>query len=182
MEIAMKTRAAIVFVALALAVVPARADTIVSTIPGADFSVPAVIGTFMYSLPADSVVTELVLFSPTYSFPPATDLFGLQLDFDGIGAGSLVLGPMDTEFCLGSGFTHILPFLTWDGSLDLSIGCWLGTCPSTYTRVSRDDSLIDWRLWIDFEPSSAEPVVPEPASLLLFGTGLVGLRVWRKRR
>jgi len=174
----MKIRTVIVFLALALSVVPARADWIDATIPGADFSVPVTIGTFTYSLPADSVITHLTLYSALYSFPAATDVFALEFDFDGIAAASLVLWPSDTEFFVGSDITSVVPFVTWDGSLDLSIHCWLGTSPSTFTLVAGDY----WYLRIDFEPPAAPPAIPEPTSLLLLGTGLIGLAGYGKKK
>ena len=152
-------------------------NTINATILGTDFSVPTFIGTFTYSLPADSVITGLTLFSPLYSFPAATELFALEFDFDGIGAASLPLWPTDTEFFLGSDMTHMVPLLTWDGSLDLSICCWLGTSPSMYTRVSGDY----WTLAIDFEPSAPLPV-PEPSTMLLLGSVLIGLAGYGRKK
>ncbi len=150
----MRIMTVIVLFVLALSVVPARADWIDATIPGADFSVPVTIGTFTYSLPAGSVITGLTLYSPLYSFPTAAEVFALETDFDGIGALSLPIWPPDTEFFMGSDCTHMVPLLTWDGSLDLSIHCWLGTCPSTFKLVAGDY----WTLRIDFEPPPTIPV------------------------
>jgi len=35
---------------------------------------------------------------------------------------------------------------------------------------------------LSYETSGGGSTVPEPASMVLLGTGLAGLRVWRKRR
>ena len=171
----MKITTAVLVLALGLSVVPARADTIIAKIPGADFSLPGTIGTFTYSLPIDSEITRLILFSPLYSFPPATEFLVLGFSFDGMGVVGLPMQPGDAEFFMGSELTYVVPSITWDGSLDLSVHCLLGPCPSTYTRASAED----WRLWIEAEPRS--PIPDLGSSLLLLGMSLMGLRALKQR-
>ena len=49
----------------------ARADLMVPTVTGADISVPSTLGTFHFSLPVNSVITRVILFSPEYSYVEA---------------------------------------------------------------------------------------------------------------
>jgi len=61
--------------------------------------------------------------------------------------------------------TRFLP----DGHLRWSSLIWGGGASEVYSAPAVEDGV-------------EEEIVPEPASLLLVGTGLVGLRAWRRRR
>jgi cysteine-rich repeat protein len=140
------------FLVFALSVVvPAGADTINATIPGADFSVPGRIGTFNYSVPDGSVILEVGLSSPLYSFPAANQTFFPCFEFPAVPSG-LCGGftPGETQFFLGS----ILPPSAFPltGSLELQAQCLVGPCPTHYTRIG---DAANWTLDIQFQPPVA---------------------------
>jgi hypothetical protein len=162
---------------LVLSAFPARADVITATIPGADFSVSATIGTFVYDLPPSSTIDQANIYSPHFSFPAAPGAFILEFGFDGTPALSLPLSPMDTGFFIGNDITFLESLLR-DGPMDLSVRCFGGPCPETYTKVS--GGLDDWRLVISF--TTAGGSVPEPPTLVLLLGGLVGIVTARRFR
>jgi hypothetical protein len=54
--------------------------------------------------------------------------------------------------------------------------------PGEYSSITFTHTSENWHGLTVGVVDAAPPAVPEPASLLLFGTGLAGLRAWRKRR
>jgi hypothetical protein len=149
--------------AFVMSVVPARADpiTTISTIQGADLSLPANIGTFTYSLPPNSTIEKADLFSPEFSFQAAPDIFLLVTAFDGTPALSLPLRPADTSFFMGNELTPTFTSFVGDGSLSISMACGGGPCPDVLARVRGD-----WTLRIESNAT------PEPSTflLVLFGS------------
>ena len=159
---------AMVLACSVLSIIPAiaRADRIEPTIPGAAFTVPGMIGAFNYSLPQGSVVRQVGLGSPVYSFPAANQTFYLCFESGTILGGCLGLTPADTSFYLGSILltypnTSAFPLT---GPLPLTVRCLAGPCPTTYTRTG---GAANWALGIDFDPPQP-PIIGKS-----FGDGTV---------
>jgi hypothetical protein len=112
-----------------------------------------------FGSPVDVTDAKFGVLSRTYGSNASTiQMFGYGAGGNLIGTSG-VLGLTDTFQTLGAGFTGTY-FLEMRANAN---GQWF----------SVDDIRLD---------QTTVPSVPEPASLLLFGTGLVGLRAWKKRR
>lgn len=133
----------------------ARADLLVPTLTGADLSVPSTIGTFSFTLPDNSVITRVILFSPEYAYTSAPSPFVLEWRLD-VPTFSLPLPAGYGTFFLGTVVPDDLYAQIADGSVTLSVVCdsYSAPCPTTFTRTDSQD----WRLWIEYTPPPTRPV------------------------
>jgi hypothetical protein len=148
----------------------ARADLMVPTVTGADISVPSTIGTFHFSLPVNSVITRVILYSPEYSYVEAPSSFALQWDLDAP-TFLLPLSAGSGSFFLGSVVPENLYAQIADGSVTLSVSCdsLSAPCPMDFDRTDSQD----WRLWIEYDPPLTRTVdidirpgaMPNPVNL-----------------
>jgi hypothetical protein len=142
-----------------------RAGVLSPTVAGADFALPGTIGTFAYTLPLGSEISSAILLSPEFSFTPSQDPFILEFAFDSVPALSLPLWPQDPpSFFLGSDVTFFKDLLS-DGSMELSVSCFSGSCPDAYKMTAGDL----WTLRIGFSVTE----IPEPSTVLLAFIGMV---------
>ncbi len=104
------------------------------------------------------VLNSLDIAAPAYLPPRYQTVRVLDASFNILWGGTFAV---PTE-----GALHLTPNISSSDRLYLQFG--------TETWIGMSN--------INFDEFDTQTPVPEPASLLLFGTGLVGMRAWRKRR
>lgn len=156
-------------IALAFSVAQATAATFDATFPGNGFSLPTTLGTFNYSLPPGSVVRQVRLGSPLYSFQAAPAHFTLCFTSPPpVLGGCATFTPSDTEFFLGSILLVDPPTTAFplSGSIPVTVSCLAGPCPASYNRIGGD---ANWTLGIIYDPPPTTTALDSSLNPSFFG-------------